>query len=82
MTEEFYKKKANIEHFFNFIVFAIDGSKFQLPETDELRSKYGCASNQTGSNMTMVLVSQLVDVLSGIVLHAIVAILVYYYSLN
>ncbi len=71
LTEEFYKKKANIERFFNFIVFAIDGSKFQLPETDELRSKYGCASNQTGSNMTMGLVSQLVDVLSGIVLHAL-----------
>lgn len=71
LTEEFYKKTSNLKYFFNFTVFAIDGSKFQLPESDELRSKYGSASNKTGSNINMALVSQLVDVNCGIVLHSL-----------
>lgn len=72
LTEEFYKKKSNIKYFLGFNVFAIDGSKFQLSESDELRSKYGGASNQTGANMNMAFVSQLVDVSNRIVLHALI----------
>jgi hypothetical protein len=70
LVDEFYKKTCNIKRFFGFNVFAIDGSKFQLPESDELKSKFGCTSNQTDSEMNMCLVSQLVDVSTGIILHA------------
>jgi len=71
-TTTFYQNNKKIKHFFGFIVFAIDGSKFQLPESDQLREIYGSSSNQTESRMVMSLVSQFVDVLSGIVLHALI----------
>ncbi|MBA3237934.1 MAG: transposase, partial [Parachlamydiaceae bacterium] len=71
LIEEFYENKSNVKRFFDFNVLAIDGSKFQLPESVELKIKYGSASNQNGSNMNMALVSQLVDAISGIVLHAL-----------
>lgn len=72
LVEEFYHKKSNITRFLDLNVFAIDGSKFQLPESDDLKSKYGFASNQNGSLMNMALVSQLVDTTSGIVFHALI----------
>lgn len=73
LTEEFYRNKSTVKHFFNFIVFAIDGSKLQLPESDELISKYGSSSNQNGHTGTMALFSQCVDVINGIVFHAVLS---------
>lgn len=69
LIKEYYKKN-NVKTFSGFNVFAIDGSKFQLPESDELRSKYGYSTNQTTSNMNLASVSQLVDVHTGLVFHA------------
>lgn len=73
LIEEFYVKKSNINLFCNLAVFAIDGSKIQLPESNELRSVYGATTNQTSFNSTMGRASQLVDVTTGIIVHAILS---------
>lgn len=73
LIEEFYKRKSNLKYFFGFKVLAVDGSKFQLTESNELKSIYECPSNQSGDNMNMALSSQLVDVVNGIVVHALIS---------
>lgn len=73
VIKEFYDKKVNIKCFFCFTVLGIDGSKFQLPESCQLKLRYGGASNQTDISMNMAQGSQLVDVINGIVLHALLS---------
>lgn len=60
-----------MKNFCNFTVLGIDGSKFQLPESNQLKLRYGGTSNQTDISMNMAQGSQLVDVINGIVLHAL-----------
>lgn len=73
LIEEFYIKKSNVNRFCNLSVFAIDGSKIQLPESDEIRSVYGTSTNQTSFTSNMGRTSQLVDVTTGIIVHAILS---------
>lgn len=73
LIDEFYKKKSNLKKFYGFNVFAIDGSKIQLPESEEIRSKYGYSSNQTDTTNAMGVMSKLVDINNGIILDAILS---------
>jgi hypothetical protein len=57
VVQEFYKLGTGRKKHFKLNVFAIDGFDVQLPESEEIRSVYGCSSNQNGSNMQLIQVS-------------------------
>ncbi len=68
-TDRFYHR-ADFKKFHDFLVAAIDGSKYNLPCTPELREKYG-EQTSSGEAQVQALGSCLYDVLNGMVLHCL-----------
>ena len=64
VTAEFYEN-AEVKKYRGFRVSAIDGTKYNLPNTPELTEKYGI---QKSTNQVQALGSCLYDVLNGILL--------------
>lgn len=66
LLEEFYSDNP-FKKFHGLIIMAIDGSTVELPtDSPEILNKYGCASNQTKSEVPMARISSLYDVVNGI----------------
>jgi len=59
--------------FRGFRVFGVDGSSQQLPDSPQLRAKYGVAKAQGGFAVAKARSSQLYDVENRVVVHAILA---------
>ncbi|MFC1843110.1 IS4 family transposase [Candidatus Dependentiae bacterium] len=62
LAQEFYTENE-IKHFKELRLLAIDGSKVQLPSSDELIEYYGVGSNKT---MPIAVISTLFDVLNKV----------------
>jgi len=71
LVREYYKEGKSPKFFFGYLVAAIDGSTLQLPDSEEIRDKYGAATNNTKKDMPMGRCSHVYDVLNGITLDAI-----------
>lgn len=70
ITIDRFYHRANFKKFHGFLVAAIDGSKYNLPCTSELREKYG-EQISSGEAQVQALGSCLYDVLNGMVLHCL-----------
>lgn len=57
VTREEYEDSAHLSKYNGYHIFAIDGSEFSLPATDETRLKYGTSKNHKGDNKNTVLSS-------------------------
>jgi len=69
LTESFYREyKEKSLCWKGFKLCAIDGSSVGLPDTEELRSVYGCAANQTQRTRPVARICVLYDVLNQIAL--------------
>jgi hypothetical protein len=68
LVTEFYSSNK-VAVFNGLTAFAIDGYTVQLPESQEVIEKYGCATNQTASEMVLGRVSQLYDIENKIIVH-------------
>lgn len=69
LVEEFYTDNDESVKLWNgFRLLAVDGSTLSLPNTDELRNKYGTYSNQRGIGRAQARISVLYDVLNGFVI--------------
>lgn len=53
----------------NYMVFAIDGSKVEVPNSDENRTAFGECGNQHNKGEVMVLISSMFDVFNHFFLH-------------
>jgi len=69
---EFYTDN-DIKTLHGFRVFAVDGSKIQLPFSKEIVQEYGCSGNQFGAAIPMAQTSTLFDVLNKVTVHSIIA---------
>lgn len=72
MIQEFYSDNT-IKLYLGFRLVIVDGSTLQLPESEELKEKFGVCSNQNDKGMVMARTSQAYDPLNGITLDAIIA---------
>jgi hypothetical protein len=73
LLKEFYTDNT-FNRFHDFIITAIDGSNVELPtDSPEILQKYGCATNQTETEIPMARISSLFDVVNGITWDAIMA---------
>jgi len=68
-----YYRDEDYQTFRGFRLLAIDGSTQQLPDSPQLRTKYGVAKGKGGFSVAKARSSQLYDVLNGIAVHAILA---------
>lgn len=69
---EFYTDN-DILTFHGFRLLAIDGSKIQLPASDEIIKEYGCSKSQYGNEIPMAQASTLFDILNKITVHSIIS---------
>jgi len=69
---EFYTDN-DILKFHGFRLLAIDGSKIQLPASNEIIKEYGCSKSQYGNEIPMAQASTLFDILNKITVHSIIA---------
>lgn len=60
--KDFYEEKKYIQRKNGYIVFAIDGSKEEIPNTKKNREEFGYAENQGGVNVARALLSSIYDV--------------------
>jgi Transposase DDE domain len=73
LLKEFYTDNP-FKRFHGLITMAIDGSTVELPtDSPEILQKYGCATNQTKSEVPMARISTLFDVVNGITWDANIA---------
>lgn len=70
-TEQFYKE-ADYEKFHGYVLAAIDGSKINLPDSEELRTSFG-EQITGGAFQNQALVSCAFDVLNEMYLDALIA---------
>jgi hypothetical protein len=71
LTEEFYTdNEASVKLWQGFRLLSVDGSRLMLPNTKELANEYGCAKNQTETEVVQARASVLYDVLNRYVLDA------------
>lgn len=69
LIDEFYTDNDDSIRLWNdFRLLSVDGSRMTLPNTDELKSYYGLAKNQTDTGVVQARVSVLYDVLNNYVL--------------
>jgi len=74
MTDEFYSdNEDSVELWNGFRMLSVDGSKVCLPDTKELRDKYGISKNQNGSGGAQARVSVLYDLLNGFVFDGVLS---------
>jgi len=57
VTKEEYEDPVHLSKYNGYHVFAIDGSEFSIPATDETRLKYGTSKNHKGNNENTILSS-------------------------
>jgi hypothetical protein len=73
LISEFYTDN-DVKTFHGLIIMAIDGTNLELPlNSAEITAEYGCASNQTETQVPMAQASHLYDVINGISIDAIIA---------
>ena len=60
--KDFYEEKRYIKRKNGYIVFAIDGSKEEIPNTEKNREEFGYAENREGINVARALLSSIYDV--------------------
>lgn len=72
LIKEFYNDNF-FKTFQGLITTAIDGSTVELPNDPKITQKYGCASNQTRSKVSMARISHLFDPLNGITWNALMS---------
>lgn len=60
--KDFYEDKKYIKRKNGYIIFAIDGSKEEIPNTQKNREEFGYAENQGGVNAARALLSSIYDV--------------------
>lgn len=60
--DDFYGEKEFVQRKNGYIVFAIDGSKEEIPNTPRNREEFGYAENQGGVNVARALLSSIYDV--------------------
>ena len=70
-VEAFYSDNS-VRKYKGYRVSAIDGTKYNLPNTDELLKKYG-SQNNNGKTQVQALNSCVYDVLNGIIIDTIIA---------
>lgn len=70
ITIDRFYHRADFKKFHGFLVAAIDGCRYNLPCTPELREKYG-EQTSSGEAQVQALGSCLYDVLNGMVLHCL-----------
>lgn len=74
LVEEFYTDNdGSVALWSEFRLLAVDGSRLKLPNTDELREKYGETKNQQGANGVQARLSVLYDVINGFVIDGSIA---------
>lgn len=69
LLEEFYTDNA-IKTWKGFRLIAVDGSDIQLPQNEELKTKFSTANNQTGETLVMAKISYAYDVLNHMTIDA------------
>lgn len=60
--KDFYEDKEYIERKNGYVLFAIDGSKQEIPNTPKNKEKFGYAENQQGINVARALLSSIYDI--------------------
>ena len=60
--KDFYEDKKYILRKNGYIIFAIDGSKEEIPNTQKNREEFGYAENQQGANVARALLSSIYDI--------------------
>lgn len=65
VVQEFYKDNT-FKKYFGYVLLAVDGSTLQLPDSDQIRRKYGVSGNQKERKMPMARITNVYDVLNGI----------------
>ncbi|WP_171597619.1 IS4 family transposase [Marinifilum caeruleilacunae] len=74
LTREFYTDNdESVKLWKGFRLLAVDGSRISLPDTKELRSKYGATKNQTATSVVQARMSVLYDVLNNYVIDGKIA---------
>lgn len=61
----FYESETEVLTWNGYLVFAIDGSKVEISNSDENRQRYGTSKNQFGQSTARALVSGMFDVLNN-----------------
>ena len=69
-VQKFYEQSSQLHTWNNYLVLAIDGTSFQLPQTQLNMEVFGVSINQNSSPCAMASSSSLFDVLNDIVLDA------------
>jgi hypothetical protein len=67
LVEEYYSDNL-YSTWKGFRLIAVDGSDIQLPNKENVKMKFGCATNQHGSKLAMAKISYAYDVLNHITL--------------
>ncbi len=71
IIDNFYTpENENIKDFMGFRILAVDGSTIALPDTEQLREKYGETKNQTDVGIVKAKASVLYDIMNHLVLDA------------
>jgi len=65
-----FHEQADLQKWHGFRVLAVDGSKYHLPDSEEIHKAFGGQSNQHTDEVPMALGSCLHDVFHGVVLDA------------
>jgi len=69
LIEEFYTdNEESVKLWKGFRLLSVDGSRMTLPNTKELANEYGCAKNQTDTEVVQARASVLYDVLNRYIL--------------
>lgn len=72
LIEEFYSDNE-FKLFEGYRLLAIDGSKLQLPSSDEIIKEYGCTKNNYGDNLPSAQASTIFDALNKLTIDAIIS---------
>jgi Transposase DDE domain len=71
IIDNFYTpENENIKGFMGFRILAVDGSTIALPDTEQLREKYGETKNQTDVGIVKAKASVLYDIMNHLILDA------------
>ena len=60
--KDFYEEKRYIQRKNGYILFAIDGSKEEIPNTQKNREEFGYTENKEGINVARALLSSIYDI--------------------
>ena len=69
-VQKFYEKCEDLHTWNGYLVLAIDGTSFQLPQTQRNMETFGASVNQNSSPCAMASSSSLFDVLHDIIIDA------------